>query len=457
MLRRCSIAAALLLLTVASASTAADAALFRLFLLNGETITSYGEFSRVDDRVIFSMPIGGPDSEPRLHVVSLPAGMIDWERTGRHVTSARYQRYVATRGDEDFRQLTAEVARVLGQIALTTDRQRALQVAEQARRTLADWPAAHFGYRQDEVRDVIGVLDNAIGALRGSGGTSAFSLALVATVEPVRIEPIAGMPSPKDQLDQIFRVVSMTSQAAERVSLLQAALRLLDETSVIPGVDTDALRRRAERGIREELDIDARYARLARELTTAARRAAADARVDETQKLLAEVRRRDARLGRHRPEVVLAVEATVQAQVEAARQLRLLRDRWRLRQSMFGDYQRSVRSEILQLVRARTQLEAIRQMEGPRADTLPRLQTRFAAGAARLQRLIAPTDLKPAHDLLISAMQFGEGAARIRYEAVASGNLATAREASSAAAGSLLMFDKAQQEIRTYLEPPRLP
>ena len=68
-----------------------------------------------------------------------------------------------------------------------------------------------------------------------------------------------------------------------------------------------------------------------------------------------------------------------------------------------------------------------------------------------------PTDLKPAHDLLISALRFGEGAARIRFQAVSSGSLATAREASSSAAGSLLMFDRAQQEIRTYLEPPRLP
>ena len=51
-----------------------DAALFRLFLLNGDTLISYGEFARVDDRVIFSMPVGGSADEPRLQVVTLPAG-----------------------------------------------------------------------------------------------------------------------------------------------------------------------------------------------------------------------------------------------------------------------------------------------------------------------------------------------------------------------------------------------
>jgi len=224
----CSLAV-LILLLVPCPALAVEAALFRLFLLNGDTVTSYGEFARIDDRVVFSMPVGGTAAEPRLQVVTLPAGMIDWERTERHLRSARYQRYVATRGDEDFRILTTEVARVLGQIASTTDRGQALAIAEQARRTLSDWPREHFGYRQDEVRDVIGVLDGAISSLRGATRSPGFELSLVATLEPIAVEPLAVMPTVRDQLEQIFRVVSMTSQAAERVALLQTAIALLDE------------------------------------------------------------------------------------------------------------------------------------------------------------------------------------------------------------------------------------
>jgi hypothetical protein len=449
--------AVLVMLLLPSAAHAADAALFRLFLLNGDTLTSYGEFARIDDRVIFTMAVGGAPGEPRLQVVTLPAGMIDWERTNRHVTSARYQRYVTTRGDEDFRLLTSEVARVLGQIAFTTDRRQALAVAEQARRTLADWPRQHFGYRQDEVRDVIGVLDNAIGALRGSAGPSSFELTLVSTLEPIAVEPLAQMPSAREQLNQIFRVVGMTVQASERIALLQSALAFIDEARVIPGVDVEAMRRTAESDIRRELAIDARYARMTQELSAAARRSAAAGRIADTQEVLGEIRKRDAKLGRQRPEMVMALEASVLSQVEAARQLRLLRDRWQLRQSVYTGYQRSVGSEIVQLVRARPQLEAIRRLEGPSTDSLQRLRTRLSGGAERLSRQDVPGELKTAHDLLISAWRFAEGATRLRYEAIVSGSLATAREGSSAAAGALLMLARAQQEIRTYLEPPRLP
>ena len=109
------------------------------------------------------------------------------------------------------------------------------------------------------------------------------------------------------------------------------------------------------------------------------------------------------------------------------------------------------------LAKAKPQLEAIRGLEGPEPRVLAALRARLAGGAEQLSRVAVPEDIRAAHDLLVNAWRFAETAARGRYEAIVSGNVATAREASSAAAGSLLMFNRAQQEIRTYLEPPRLP
>jgi hypothetical protein len=437
---------------------AADPALFYLYLLNGDTLTSYGEFARIDDRVIFSMPVGGSAHEPRLHVVTLPAGMIDWDRTERHVRSARYQRYVAMRGEADFEVVTGEVARVLSHIAATTDPRQALAIAEGARRTLADWPRAHFGYRQDEVRDVIGILDSAIAALRRTTGSSSFELSLIAGAPAIPVEPLAPMPDAADQLKQIFRVVSMTTQASERVALLQSALALLEQSrGSLPGVDVSAMRRSAEASIREEQSVDARYTRLAQRLSASVRRHAAAARVSRAEQVLSELRRQDARMGRQRPEVVVPLEAMVVANIEAARQLRLLRDRWQLRKSFFAEYQRTVGSQVLVLVKAKPQLEAIRALEGPDLRVLESMRRRLAGGAEQLSRVPVPDDMRGTHDLLVSAWRFADTAARSRYDAVASGNVATAREASSAAAGSLLMFNRLQQELRTYLEPPRLP
>jgi hypothetical protein len=56
----------------------------------------------------------------------------------------------------------------------------------------------------------------------------------------------------------------------------------------------------------------------------------------------------------------------------------------------------------------------------------------------------------------VNAWLFAEKAVNARSDAVTSGNLATAWEASSAAAGALLMFSRAQQDIVLLVEPPKL-
>jgi hypothetical protein len=139
------------------AAYAAEATLFRLFLLDGSVLVSYGEFARVDDRVIFSMPVGGRPDEPRLQVATVRATLVDWPRTDRYAASTRYQRYAQTRGEEDFHILSNEVALALNDIALSSNRQSALALAEKVRRSVAEWPQAHYGLsRQRRSRDRLG-------------------------------------------------------------------------------------------------------------------------------------------------------------------------------------------------------------------------------------------------------------------------------------------------------------
>ena len=159
LIARALIAVAAWVFVAAPAAAATDATLFRLYLTDGTSIVSFGEYARVADRVVFSMPVGGPLDQPRLHVVSLPIAAIDWARTDRYADSARYQHYADTRGEDDFLRLTNDVARVLNEIALNTDRSRALAYAEQARRVLVEWPRTHFGYRQRDVREFAMLLD----------------------------------------------------------------------------------------------------------------------------------------------------------------------------------------------------------------------------------------------------------------------------------------------------------
>ena len=69
----------------AAPAFAETATLFRVFLNDGTAIVSYGEYARVGDRLVFSMPIGavGADAgSPPLHVVNLPVSAIAIENDG---------------------------------------------------------------------------------------------------------------------------------------------------------------------------------------------------------------------------------------------------------------------------------------------------------------------------------------------------------------------------------------
>jgi hypothetical protein len=454
---RLLLAATVVLLGPVAAHAAADPTLFKLFLTDGTAVTSYGEFARVADRVIFSMPVGGGADAPRLHAISLPAIAVDWPRTEKYAASARYQRYAETRGEDDFLVLSNDVARVLNQILETTDRVRALEYAMQARGALVNWPRDHYGYRQRDVREILTLLDEAIAGLRAAAGMTMFDVALVADPPDVLLEPVVGMPSYRDQLDSVLRVAALTERSSERVALYHAALALLAEApgSFTPNEIT-VIRSSTEGLIREDVVIDGRYADLSRRLVAAATSAAARANIADVQRVIDQIPPEDTRLGRRRPEVIDALNASVQAQLVAAQWLRLLRDQWLIRRSLYRDYQRSVGSQVLQLVKAQPSLDAVRRLAGPAPSLLLTLRSRFSGGAERLQRLQVPADVRTVHDLVIGAWRFAETAFNGRYQAIESGDVTTAWEASSAAAGALLLLSRAQQEIRQLLEPPRL-
>jgi hypothetical protein len=432
----------------------AEVTLFRLYMLDGSVLTSYGEFARVEDQVVFSMPVGGQPDEPRIQVTSVKAALVDWPRTERYSASARYQRYAESRGEEDFRILSNEVAVALNDIALSTNRQQALALAENVRRTVADWPRTHYGYRQNDIREILSVLDQAISSLRVAAGATSFELALVAMADAPELEPLATMPNPRQQLDEIFYVASRT-RGAEKVAMLQSGLTLLSEAGSMIS-DAPQLKRNAENQIRQEFATDRKYAQLSQKVTTQAKNYASRAAISNIERLMTQIPKEDAKLGGQRPEMVQALNSTVQSQLFAARRLRLQRDQWLLRQSAYREYQRSVGTSLMLLVKSQPALDSIRTLEGPPPDKLMALRQQLSGGAARLERLRTPDYLRSTHELLVGAWRFAENATRARYEAIEKANAAAAWEASSAAAGAMMMLNRAQAEIRSLLEPPRL-
>jgi hypothetical protein len=439
------------------ASAAPGVTLFRLFLLDGSVFVSYGEFVRLDDNVIFSMPVGGSADQPRLQVATLRSALVDWPRTDRYAASARYQRYAETRGEVDFQRLSNEVADALNAIASSSDRRQALALAERARQRVAEWPQSHYGYRHNDVREIVSVLDQAISTLRAAAGANPFELSLVALAGPPEIEPLLGMPTLRQQLDQVLRLATLTTAPSDRMALLQAALGLIGESgTALAASDAEALQRNAQRQIRAEIGFDKRYSDVSRRLIEQATRAAERADSRAVERVLARVPEEDRKLGGRRPQLIEALNASLQGALSDARQLRLLRDQWTLRRAAYSEYQRSVGSSLVLLSRSTPMLEAIRTLEGPRPDRLIALRTQLSGGAERLQRMHTPEYLRDVHDRLIGAWRFAENATRARFDAVSQADATAAWEASSSAAGALMMLARVLQDLQTLLSRPRL-
>ncbi len=67
-----------------------------------------------------------------------------------------------------------------------------------------------------------------------------------------------------------------------------------------------------------------------------------------------------------------------------------------------------------------------------------------------------PEEAAGAHALLLSAVQLAGNAAQIRREAALAGDMSRAWDASSAAAGALMLGAKARTDILSALRPPQL-
>ena len=437
--------ALVLALVCASPATAAESVLYRLFLIDGTTLVSYGEFSRVSDRVVFSIPVGQVEESPDLQLVSIPETSIDWERTDQYSNAVRAQRYGETRGDEDFALLGNRVTEALNLIALTRDPARRLAMAQEARGNLARWPSQNFGYRAAEVAQLTGMLDEVISELRVAAGQTSFDVSLVATTGPSLVELLPA-PDFRGTLEQAFAASAVTPEPAERVSLLRAVTSALREPAKRGGWEA-ALHARAAADLATELRIDQSYRDLSAASIATATARAARGDVTGVQGLLQNVLKADDRLGRRRPQESAALLAFLDLQLNEARRVRLARDAWVVRAEAFTAYRSGIAPAIGELRRSTRSLENIRELAGPPPGLLPRLEQRLVMAKQQLAAVSPPAELDAAHGLFGAAFQMARRAVATRRNAVSSKDMKLAWDAASAAAGALMLLDRAAQEL----------
>jgi hypothetical protein len=456
---------AAVLICLAVPASANDAVLYRIFLRDGSTMVSYGDYARVGDRVVLSVPIGTGE-RAQLQLVSISEASVDWALTERYAEAARARHYADTRGEDEFNLLSNDVARALNEVALTSDPAQRIALADKARQQLADWPASHYGYRATDVAQLSTLLDEVVSELRVAAGQSRFDLKLVApTVVPPTVE-VLPPPSLRESIELAFTAARVSSEPAERVSLLESIVRTLESGEpVATGTDggagtpdtwLDAAKVRATTQLMSERRVDQAYADLSQRTLTRARDRARRADVRAIDDLVRTVLAADEKLGRARPGEVAALLVAIDAQKASAQRLRLARDAWSMRAGVLRAYRRKLSGPLERLTRLKGWLEDVRQLAGPAPTAVGQLEERATIAGRELALVKPPTELEAVHALFSSASTLATRAAAARRRAIVASDMPAAFEASSAAAGALMMLERGLADLQRLIERPTI-
>ena len=453
--------AALWLLPMAATSRAdtGQAPAFRVFLKDGSSLASYGEMARVGDRVVFSMPTSASSAAPELQLVNLPADKVDWDKTDRYSESVRASGYLAGQAATDYALLSDRVAQALNDVGHTEDRARRLAIVQQARQALAEWPARHYNYKAGDVQQMLAILDEAIADLGARAGER-FNLTLVAAAvpPPTPLEPLLPPLTPEEAIAQTLAAAHLTDSAPERVALLSVGVNALSrDAGLVPPDWAAAASEAARREIAQEQAADRAYRSLSNRMLALASLRARRSDVIGVERVLRAIRSQDAALGGQRPDVVNALVDSVETKLDAARQLQLERDRWRLRLRDFYAYRDAVAGPLARMKAIGPALDSIKALAGSAPEVLGRVLSQSREALGELARITPPDELSEAHAALVSAVSLAGNAARTRREAALTRDIARAWDASSAAAGAALLESRARSDIQAALRRPQLP
>ena len=432
---------------VAQAPLAASATTYRVFLATGEPLPSYGEPALVGDRVIFNLLIGSADDVRDMQLVSLPASGVDTDRTARYVHAMRAVHYAATRGDADYAALTAEVARVLDELAAATDAGRRLALAESAQRSLLAWSADHFQYRAADIHELAALFDDVITELRAAAGRPGVSLTLVAGEPP--LEPLLPEPTARESVALALAAARTADVGAERVDILRRAADVAEKTG------NAAAARTAEATLAEEVRAGTAYASLIAALRTRADAARRRGDVAAVERLADELDRRDRQLGRRRPAEVQALSGQLSAAVEATRAFRRALDEHTRQLGALRRYDSQIRPLLARFDLLATTLIALRDMRGITPNQLTTVETTVQQVLRDLATIRPPAAQLSVHATFESVLRMAHEASQRRRLATSS-QAAEMREASAAASGALLRGGQVRRDLAASLRRPAI-
>jgi hypothetical protein len=440
-------------LVVASAAAAAQSlpadAVARVFLKTGEALPSYGAPALVGDRIVFNLLIDASRDPAVVRLVSLPVASIDLARTTAYATTLRGAFYAATRGEADYAALMTSLSSTLDALTAAGDAAQRLALAQQTRDRLLTWSRDHYHYRDADIRDLVSLVDDVIGELRAGAGQASFSLDLVARTAPAG-EAILAVPAVDESVALALAAAKAADLEADRRAILDAA------TAVVAGrPDLADLGRSVTREAEADRQATARYAALAADVRARASAAADHGDADAIRALRDEVSTRDLEYGQRRPRLVGTLLDELRARLDAAEARRLALEHYAYVRGTLLAYERQVRPAFSGLDGLSPVLRYVRDQHAMAFDRLVNAEARLEALQQDVAAVVPPPDVAGVHATLVSALAMAHEACARRRQAVVANDLQMARNASSAAAGALLLVARARDDLVTALYPPK--
>lgn len=433
--------------------TASSTPLFRVFLTNGTALVCWGEYARVGDRVVLTVPIG-TGARTAYEFVSIPVDRIDMVKTERYAEAVRAAQFAATRGKAEFAELSDRLSAQLSALAFMPDPKVRLASAEQARQQLIDWAAGSHGYKAKEVQQMLQMFDSAIVDLRAAAGESRFSINLSADTMPPAPVALRGAPTAAETVQMAIRAAAVADSDDVRRSLLNRARAV---AASLPNRDEKSAKLKAavDRELAAAMRIEITYRRLVHDIQDLAAKAVDRGDVLAIDALRERVLRTDRLMGRQRKDEVRALLETLDREKDAAAQQRLVLDHWEALRGEILEYQKDSAGLVKALEGLTRVVTAIQKMSGPPLTEIVTAERQTKAVSALYANLVAPESVAVAHSLLGLAVEQTDQAVRARRRAVEARDLSVAKDASALAADALERLKQARSALTTALKPPK--
>jgi hypothetical protein len=266
------------------------------------------------------------------------------------------------------------------------------------------------------------------------------------------------MPAPSDQeiVEQMMAAASFAETPAERAGLLQKVVNLLDSTVglLLPEGWAARIRRTVLGDLEEQRRIERAYADLRTSTLEASAKALAKLKAKDIERLRDRVIKEDIRLGRHQPGDIDALVSTLTMQIDSANQVKAAQQQWEKRAPIYRKYRRSMNGAFSTFKKALVSLDQVKSMSGPPAIDIGLILDKLAKAEKAIAKVTPPEELAASHALVRSSWELAQNALRLRQQSVAANSLIGQQQASSAAAGALMLYQKARTDLTAQMEKP---